>query len=344
MAVSSQPDHSPASRKMWRLAIVILAGIALYTGAWFYGARQLKTRLVAFMQQQEAHGLTLECGGIEIRGYPFRFEVFCTRPAVADAANGGSLNAVALRTAAQVYAPWHIVWEMDGPLDVTLGNGPAVQASWKSLQSSLQLKLGGLDRASLVADGLSLTLPAASDASTGMTATAGHGEAHIRQNGADLDAASLFGDVALTLPGIFGAASPPTLPVFSTSIDLTLAKKAGALDGHITGPAILHPANGELRRLVADFGAGRVATLSGPFSIDEQGLISGRLALEAENFTAWQPMIAAAAPDSAANINTAMTAMKGLADARGTVRVNLVIDRGEVLLGFIPLGIELPPV
>ena len=52
------------------------------------------------------------------------------------------LNAVALRTAAQVYAPWHIVWEMDGPLDVTLGNGPAVQASWKSLQSSLQLKLG----------------------------------------------------------------------------------------------------------------------------------------------------------------------------------------------------------
>lgn len=338
MAVSSQPDPSPASRKVWMLGIVIVAFIGVYTGAWFYGAREIRSRLETFMKIQEQAGFAVACGDMQVKGYPFRFEVFCTSPGFADLSNGSNLNAAALRTAAQVYAPWHIVWEMDGPLDATVTGGEKLQLNWKALQSSLSLKTRGISRSSLTSEGLTLSVPSGPPAQA-LQVSAEHGEAHIRQNGEDLDLAALFRSVKLTLP----TSSDAKVPEFSASFDMAVHGKAGALDGRLIAAEILHPGTGELRRLVADFGGGRVATLSGPFSVNEQGLLSGKLSLVAEKFVGWEPLLKAGIPDSADTISTAFGAIKAMADKQGTVRVNLVIEQGQVMLGFIPLGLEIPP-
>ena len=342
MAVSSQTSHSSASKKILRLGIAVVAVVAGYTGAWYYGASKIKSGLATFMQEQEAAGLSLECANTEVKGFPFRYELFCTKPGMANLVQGGSADAAMLRTAAQVYAPQHIVWEMDGPLDATFASGEKLQLNWKTLQSSLQLKSGGLERSSLTAEGLELTMPPGAPESA-LTGKASHGEVHIRQNSEDLEAATLIRDLVLTVPTLGGGAPTALIPL-SASADVTLAKKAGVLDGRIKGAEILHPAAGEIGRIVVDFGEGRVATISGPFDIDQEGQISGKLAVVAENFTAWQPVLTAAIPDAADTIKTAMGAIKAMADDKGTVRINLVIDKGQVLLGFIPLGIELPRV
>lgn len=342
MAVSSQTSLSNASKKLLWLGIAVVVAVIAYTAAWYYGASKIKSALASFMQEQEAAGLSLECANTEIKGYPFRFELFCTKPGMANLVQGGSADAAMLRTAAQVYAPRHIVWEMDGPLDATFASGEKLQLNWQSLQSSLQLTSGGLERSSLIAEGLEIRIPPGA-ADNAFTGKASHGEAHIRQTNDDLEAATLIRDLVLSVPSPNGAA-PTALAPFSASADVTLAQKAGVLDGRIKGAEILHPAAGEIGRVVFDFGEGRVATLSGPFSIDQDGAISGKLAVVAENFTAWQPVLAAAFPDAAGAIGTAMGAIKAMADDKGTVRVNLVIDKGQVLLGFIPLGIELPRV
>ena len=336
--MTEQGSRTVASRRIRNLGIAVVAFCLLYTGAWFYAADQIKKRLAATFEAQTAAGQSIECGNMRIKGFPFRLELFCDNPGLANLEGGGSVEVAALRSAAQVYAPFHIVWEMDGPLDATLANGEKLQASWTSFQSSLQVKKGGLERSSMASDGLQVTIPVG--APDALSLKAGHGEAHVRQNGEDLDAALLLETVSLKLPGQTLA----SLPAFAASIDATAAGKAGALDGRIKGPDLLHPAKGEIRKLAVDFGDGRVATLSGPVEVDEAGMISGKLALQAENFAAWGPMLAAALPDAADNIQTAVGALKAMADDKGTVRVNLVLDKGQVMLGFIPLGIEIPPV
>lgn len=341
MTGTSTRQGSNASVKIRNLAIGVIAVSALYTGAWYYAASEIRTRILAFTENSQTSGLAVECGQVDVKGFPFRFEIFCTKPGLADLRNGGSADAAALRVAAQVYQPFHIVWEMDGPLDATLPTGEKTTVTWQNMQSSLQLKTGGLERSSMTVDGAEWVFPAgASAAGEALTAKAAHGEAHVRQNGDDLDAAFLATDVKVTLPAALNAVVPP----FSVSADATLAKKAGVLDGRIRDRAILHPATGEIRRVVADFGQGRVMTLSGPVDIDEQGMVSGKLSLVAEKFADFEPILKQAAPDLADNIGTAFGAMKAMSDQQGTVRVNLVLDKGAVMLGFIPLGITLPPV
>lgn len=337
MAISSRQASSPASRKILWLGIIVLIVCALYTAAWYYAAGEIRSRLVALADAGQRNGLTVECGGMDVRGFPFRFELFCTKPGFADLNHGGSAEAEAFRSAAQVYAPWHVVWEADGPLAATLASGEKLTLNWQNLQSSVQLKMGGLERSSLAADGLDLSLPAEGTIGV-LKAKAAHGEAHVRQNGENLEAAILLKDVDLTPPDM----SP--LPLFSASIEAVLAGKAGALDGRVKGDALLKPSKGELQRAVIDFGQGRVATISGPLEVDEAGLISGRLAVEAEKFAEWRPILDGAMPSNADSIATAMGAIRGMADDKGTVRINIVLDKGQVLLGFIPLGIELPAI
>lgn len=329
------------STKIRTLGIGVVAFCLLYTGAWYYGANELKHRLIAQMKAQQAAGIGLECGQMDVRGFPFRIEIFCTKPGLADLRHGGSADANALRAAAQIYQPFHVVWEMDGPLDATLPTGEKTTVNWANLQSSLQWKIGGLERSSLLIQRLDWIFPAGATPETGATrAKADEAELHVRQNGDDLDAAFLARQVALTLPA--GAAT--IIPSFGISADATLSGKAGVLDGRIRDQAILHPLKGEIRRIVADFGDGRVMALSGPVEIDEQGLVSGKLSVEAEKFTAFEPLLVDALPDAADNIRTAFGAMKAMADEKGTVRVNLVVNKGQVMLGFIPLGLSLPPI
>lgn len=338
MAVSNPQQTSAVSKKMWALGLAVIAVIGLYTGGWFLAADKIRQELLLQMKAQEAHGLTVECGNMEVRGYPFRFELFCTKPALADLAAGGSVDVGALRTAAQVYAPWHVVWEADGPMEATLPTGEKLTATWQSLQSSLQLKLGGLERSSIASNGLEILLP--TNELEHATVKIAHGEAHIRQQNGNLELAALAKDLSLLLP----ASSNPNLPTFSTSIEATLAGKAGVLEGKINGAEVIRPVKGELTRLIVDFGEGRVATVNGPIEVDDAGLISGTLTLEIEKFADWQAMLQQAVPQNASQIESGMGAIKAMADQKGTVRVNLVLSRGQVMLGFIPLGITLPPV
>lgn len=329
------------SAKIRNLAIGVAAVSLLYTGAWYYGASEIKSRVTAFLKAQQSAGIGLECGQIDVKGFPFRYAIFCAKPGFADLKHGGSADAVALRAAAQVYQPFHVVWEMDGPLDATLPTGEKTNVNWENFQSSLQWKIGGLERSSLSVQGLQWVFPAGTAPENGATTgRAGAAEVHVRQNGNDLDAAIVARDVSLILPAGTGARLPP----FSFSIDATLSEKAGVLDGRIRDREILHPAKGEIRRMVADFAEGRVLTLSGPLDVDEAGLVSGKLAVEAEKFSDFEPLLANALPDAADNIRTAFGALKAMADDKGTVRINLVLDKGQVMLGFIPLGLALPPV
>jgi hypothetical protein len=154
MAASSQ---SRSGRRFWLLGGGIVLAIALYTGGWFYAASELKNTVLKAIAPGNAAGVTGECSNIDFRGYPFRIGLFCSKVDVDDNVNGVSATFGELRSAAQVYAPGHIVWELDSPAEIRTAHGLSINAEWTNLQSSLVTKFKGVDRTSTVIDGLKAT-------------------------------------------------------------------------------------------------------------------------------------------------------------------------------------------
>lgn len=333
MAASSQ---SGTAKKFLWLAIAIVVVIGLYTAGWFYAADRLKQTVLNVISPSQARSVSGECGDIAFKGYPFRIGLFCSKVTVDDSQNGVSASFGELRSAAQVYNPGHIVWELDSPAEIRTSNGLSISAQWANLQSSLVTRLKGIDHSSTLIEGLKAT---AVSSFTGQTVSfdAARTEIHLRQNGADLDGAISVQDANTAITDW-----PQVFPKLSASIDLTVAGKAGLIDG--SDPNGLNGAAGELRRIVADIGDGKVMTLTGPFSFDEQGFLSGKFKLEIERLGPWGDSLKQTFPDIASTVNTATKLLKSLAGGKDKVSVDLVVDHGNATVsGFIPLG-RIPPI
>jgi hypothetical protein len=334
MAASSRAG---VSGKLWLLACGVVLVIALYTGGWFYAASILRENTLALLGSREAKGFSAECTDAEYRGYPFRIGLFCSKVAVDDRVNGISATFGALRSAAQVYDPGHIVWEMDAPAEVRTGRGLTISSTWKSLQSSLSAKLKGVERASVVIqDGKTTAVSSANGQSFDVRAA--RTEIHLRQNGPDLDAALTLTDTDTAMNGM-----PQLLPRLTADIDLTLAGRAGMIDGSDLSGAALRGTQGEMREFRADLGEGRVMLLSGPFSFDDQGRLSGKLKLRIEQLAAWQKSLVEAFPDIAPTLETAVSMLSALGGGTNA-SLDITIKRGKILAGgLIPVG-EIPPI
>jgi hypothetical protein len=334
MAASSRTG---IARKLWLLASAVVLVIALYTAGWFYAASILRENTLALLGGQRERGITIECVDAEYRGYPFRIGLFCSRVTLDDTVNGISAAFGSLRSAAQVYAPTHIVWELDAPSEVRTGHGLSVSTTWESLQSSLAAKLKGVERASMVIEKPKTSLISSANGQS-FDISADRSEIHLRQNGSDLDAAVQLQNATTTAQGL-----PQLLPATNVSMDVALEGRAGVLDGSDPKGLALQGSAGQLRQFTVDVGQGQVLSLSGPFSFDDEGRMSGKLKLRIEEIAAWQESLGRAFPDLAPTIETAANMLQALGGGAGA-SIDLTIRRGKVFAGgLIPIG-EIPPI
>lgn len=333
MAASSQ---SRSSRKFLFLGIGIIVFVAIYTAGWFYAANRLQETVIQVISPGGTTPVSAECSDMAFKGYPFRIGLFCSKVDVTDTRNGISGSFGALRSAAQIYAPGHVVWELDSPAKIETGHGLSISAQWSSLQSSLVKKLKGIDRTSLVIEGLKANAVSSVTSQT-IDFDAAKTEVHLRQDGADLDGAITLTDASTAIKDW-----PQVLPRLNAIADVTLAGKAGMIDGSdLTG---LYGASGELRRVMLDIGDGRTMRISGPFSFDDQGYLTGQFKLEIEKLGDWANNAKQAFPQLKSTIDTARKLLGALAGGGDKASVDLVVDRGRTTVsGFIPLG-KIPPI
>lgn len=333
MAASSQ---SRSSRKFLFLAIGIIVFVAIYTAGWFYAANRLQETVIRVISPGGSAPVSAECPDMAFRGYPFRIGLFCSKVDVTDTRNGVSASFGALRSAAQIYAPGHIVWELDSPATIKTSHGLDISAQWSSLQSSLVKKLKGIDRTSLIIEGLKANAVSSVTSQT-IDFDAAKTEVHLRQNGADLDGAITLTDASTVIKDW-----PQILPRLNAIADVTLAGKAGMIDG--TDNTGLYGASGELRRVMLDIGDGRTMRISGPFSFDDQGYLTGQFKLEIEKLGDWANNAKQAFPQLQSTIDTARKLLGALAGGGDKASIDLVVDRGRATVsGFIPLG-KIPPI
>lgn len=320
----------------------IVLFILLYSGLWFFAANRIESRLATYLTHGNS-GRTAECTNMDIRGFPFRIGLFCDMVRLDDTARGASATLGALRSAAQVYRPGHAVVELDGPAEIRFSPGISLSADWDLLHASLQATLSGLDRTSLTYDKLTGTavLPAIEeDAMPGDTHrlafTAEHGEVHLRQNGDDLDAAASIDGFDTKIDG-----GPSLLPPMSASTDLTLVGRAPLMNAGSLKPGALHDSKGEMRNLTLDLGNGMITTASGPFSVNDQGLISGEFSVTMKNIEGWRQNLVKifTDKDGTAMINNIANMLTALADGKNEATVKLNVREGVAFLAFFPIGV-----
>lgn len=335
MERSSEKAAPAPNRRFWWLGLCIVIAIAAYSGAWFYLARQLESRSMFFLSELSNRNVEAQCEALEIRGYPFRLGVFCNSVSADDRLNGASLLTGQFRSAAQVYNPNHIVSELDGPVSVMAADGSSADMDWQGLSASTVFGASGLSRASLQTTDFTARLePAALAEALGLAADST--EVHVRRNDADLDAALRLKAATLNSDAV-------TLPALDLEGDVTLANRAWMLANGGPGGNPWHDLSASLNRLTAVLAGGAELSASGPFSIDGEGLISAKFDIEIRGRDAWQQVLAGAFPEATDTIVNAMSLLAGIGSAQDSLTLPININRGRIMLGFIPLG-TLPPV
>lgn len=335
MAMSTD-SQSPVSRKVVRLGVLIVLVIAVYSVGWYFAAEYLKNRILTFFAGGNPAGVTASCENADMGGYPFRFRLNCSRLSFDDHFQGVAASFGPVRAAAQIYNPGHVVWELDGPAEIRSALGFNTALDWTSMQSSFRIGLSGLSRSSLMMEGLNATVTS-TVSSLQLQVTAPSAQSHVRQNEGNLDYATLVRDVSVAIDG-----TKIALPPVSASLDATFADKGGLLDPRVAQEQRLYGTKGEIRRMVVDLGEGRVLTLSGPFEVGEDGLISGRIKVEVEQIKAWRDALKAAYPEQSEMIDNVANVLRALAFGRDDSEAEITIQNGVAALGFIPLG-QIPP-
>ncbi|GGE13494.1 hypothetical protein GCM10011390_35740 [Aureimonas endophytica] len=342
MAASSARRPGGARRAFVAVAAIAILLAAALSGVWYYLANRLDGAVQAAIEAAAGTGTTIACERQEVFGYPFRLGLRCEAVGVEAPAKELKAAAGALRTAAQVYDPSRIVAELDGPLLLDTPKTPPLDIRWRLFQASAHFWTEGVDRLALVIEGPDVALAGRAGTRTTL-ATSDHLEVHARRNGADLD-------FALSDDGV-KAAQPElaSLPPFGVAADLSVTGAADWLSGERPGDTLgeaLRGRAGTIRSLKLAFagtGAGS-AEVSGPFSVDGDGQISGRFAIALTDPAAIADLAGRLVPEAEGIAGTIASGI-GLVGRteNGRTLVEIDVKRGRASLGFIPLG-KLPQI
>ncbi|MBZ9917918.1 MULTISPECIES: DUF2125 domain-containing protein [unclassified Mesorhizobium] len=319
-----QPKHR---RRLFWLAAFVIALFAIYSGGWFYLADRVRSEADKAIATLNKSGIEAGCANLQVSGYPLSFAVSCDNLAYEDdaknlAASAGSFNAVA-----QIIQPLSPVADLRGPLRTSVPGMVPLWIDWDDLKANVKLSWPLPRRISLTAEGLSGQTDPADDTDPVQLFSAGKAAGQLQPNGSDIDYIGSFGDLEIDPDAIGGRVLPP----LDASGEATL-KNGLALIGtqlkSLRGQAV------EIRRLDLSSGTAHV-TVSGPLSVDAEGLVDADLMIRLKDPKAVAAILGAAIPEQKNQIEQGFAALALLGNEPS---MPLKVVKGKASLGFIPLG------
>jgi len=326
--MTSSDERQPKSRRglFWLVAFIVVL-FALYSGGWFYLADKVRTETDKAVATLNKSGIEAGCANLQVSGYPLSFTVSCDNLAYEDdakniAASAGSFNAVA-----QITQPLSPVADLRGPLRTSVPGMVPLWIDWDNLQAKVNLSWPLPQRIALQAEGLSGQTDPADDTDPVELFSAGRAAGQLQPNGQDVDYAGSFTDLEIDADAIGGR----VLPALDASGDATL-KNGVALIG--TQVKSLRGQSLEIRNLDLSSGTARV-TVSGPLSVDAEGLVDADLMIRIKDPKAVASILAGAIPEQKDAIEQGFAALAMLGKEPS---MPLKVIKGKASLGFIPLG------
>lgn len=349
----SAPPASRWPRRLARLALALAVVAAAWSGLWFFGARQIGSRMDSWMASQKRAGRDWTCPQRKIEGFPFRIELSCDQPgfsmATGDRVVTGKLKR--LQFLAEMTAPTTLVATAESPLELDLADGRRhMTLDW----ASLTLRLHGLASAAPQAD-LAMANPAAvlrmegePDQTGSAEALALHAEPNPQRPAGDHAVDAWLKISKLAVPALDGLSGTPVPADVATSATLSQADFPKGL----TTAQLLERwrrADGRFEVTSASLVKG-IMTLegSGQVGLDVEHRMQGRLDAKAAGL---EPILARlGVPVAAMNVGNALNGLLKLGKGQQptiakavTLPLPLKFDNGHVYFGPLKTPVALQP-
>ncbi|PSJ59429.1 DUF2125 domain-containing protein [Pseudaminobacter soli (ex Li et al. 2025)] len=322
--VGSKPNYG--RRVMW-LAFVVVILCGGYTLGWFYLADKLEAKAKTSLAELNRDGVVAECTNPVARGFPFRLGLFCDRVAFDDAKQGFSVSAGSFRSVGQVYDPAHLIAELDGPARIDTPRTEPFALDWDNLRASVRLARPLPERVSVEGHQLK-----ASTVSGKSLATVDTFEGHMRPDGANIDLAGTFSNLLLDSSLVQGR----TLPLLSGDTDFTINNGVELVGNRIQS---LRGQSGTIRNLDLSTSEKTGISVTGPFSVDQDGLLDADLRVTVRDPQGLATVLGGVLPEKSREIQQGFM---GLSILGPSPSLPLKIVKGKISLAFIKLG-QVPP-
>ncbi|MFD1697568.1 DUF2125 domain-containing protein [Roseibium aestuarii] len=347
--MSQTPPHaasprSPRRRSYLLLAAAVLVVVAGWSIGWFVLRDTFATQLDRLLARLADRGQVITCHDREIAGFPFRYELSCSRLEMIDGA-GRSVQVAGFRSVALVYKPWHVIAEINAPGLLRLPQaGVEGILGWETARASVMTRLDRITDLDVV-----LEAPEARDWSLfdlkQDSMRADEAQLHLRITGEadqDLDAAASV--TALSLPLL-----PAALEGLTASVAAHVPSGSDLARGVPLKALLARSPDGvKLRHVKIRAALGELsADLTGDLVIDRDGLLNGAMTLSTDDVTRFVAVLGEIWPDIRVNASmiAALAVAMGKQNADGPeprVELPVRLDKGGLTIGILPLGI-IPP-
>ncbi|OQP85235.1 hypothetical protein BTR14_16485 [Rhizobium rhizosphaerae] len=330
----TSPMPAPGPRRRGprlRGVIATLILIALvYSGLWYLAAHQMETRLATLLSSDR---LGVGCRDMTVGGYPLRLTVACSMVTVDNRERGTSASLGAIDARAPVYNPGRIDATLSGPAEFRMAPDLVASSRWTAADLSLRTGLSGISNATLSATGLQGSITASAGITPSLHFTLAEGASTVTRDGTVLTSAMQLKGLALLTPE-----DTAILPPFDATLNASLTAQEPIQLGR--GSRLpLRGSQGQLDGLTVDFGNGLTGKASGPFNIDEEGLLSGEFDLSIDNVDGWRDAVIAAFPQTRSMARNVAGMLRALSGNRDQAHVKLNVRKGTAFLAFIPVGV-----
>jgi hypothetical protein len=325
MTSSEESRPKRRGRGLFWLVGLLLVLFGLYSAGWFWAAERVRDETAKAIAGLNARGIQAECADLTVSGYPLRFNVACDSMAYQDDSRAIAATAGGLSATASLFQPLWPTVDLDGPLRTIAPGIVPLWIDWDRLRATTSLSWPLPSRVTLTAEGLSgQTDPEDSDPV--QLFSAGNAKAEFSPNGQDLDYSGRFSDLEIDAQAIGGR----VVPALDASVDARLKNGVALLK---TGAKSLRGQSIAIKNLELSSGEARIL-LSGPVSVDADGLVDASLQIRIENPKAVGAILATAIPEKKSQIEQGFGALAML----GGASMPLTVVKGKASLGFIPLG------
>lgn len=316
-----------AKRRIQFLFAFSLLLIVAATVGWYFVAEKIDQTAENLINMQARKGNVVDCDNRIVRGYPFRFGIFCDAVAYNNDQGGTVVQAGAFRSAAQFYNPRKIIGELDGPLVIQQSSfGEDIKVTWSSMRSSFTVANPLPQRVSIVGRDVHIEQSADNPQLDAVGL-----ESHMRINGTDLDIAGRAQELSIKN----SISQIENLPPLGLDFDATVKGGASLL---ATRDLKLRGSDLDVRRIGILLSDDQGILLNGPVSIDDSGLIDGELNVRIIDVDAVSKVIGKALPNIAPMLAAFAEGQPRTGEKNDEVEMTVSIIKSQIKLGFIPLG------
>jgi hypothetical protein len=318
---------------MNRLVWKTVALLALVWGGWWWIATtSMQNTLTDWLEARRSAGQEATISRMERGGFPMRIATTLTQTRLADPAAGTRLEVLQFTIETPIYWPGHATLSLPaGQVSLRTPQG-LFTLSTEGTQAALRLHPGpALQLQSLSASGAGISV----DGATQQILSVQSFTADMRQSVTPETYILDLTATGLVLAALFPDSLVPHTPFEPVSADVTVTFDR-PWDRSILQDSRPQPRTIAINGIRA-IHSGTGFILGGDLEVDAGGIPSGTLRLQVRN---WQGVFdlavgAAGTPDWAP---LARRTLASLSDTDGALDLDIVLEQGQMRIGFVPLG------